>query len=459
VVGGAAAAGLLWKVYISFARCENILMGAARAESAKNPRAALRRLFDCAVRAAAPQACLPGCLAGIAPPAGRTLVLGAGKAAAGMARVAEQCLGERGIRNLSGAVVTRHGHAAACEKITVLEAAHPVPDESCVAATRTILRHAQNFSPNDLALMLISGGGSSLLCAPAAGLTLADKQNIHRALLRAGAPIAEINCVRKHLSTVKGGQLARRCFPARVHTLSISDVPGDDPAVIASGPTVADPTSAADALAVVNRYGIHIPDVAREKLRRGEWETPFPGDFTGRETEYTIAASAATALQAAARAAKEMQIKTQILGDDLQGEARDLGRLHADIIRNIARQKKPGDAPLALLSGGETTVTVTGSGRGGRNAEYLLALTIALAGQPGVYALACDTDGIDGSEDNAGAVTGPDTLARARQLGMCAQQYLDDNDAYGFFARLGGLVVCGPTGTNVNDFRAVGWWG
>jgi len=434
-------------------------MGAARAESAKNPHAALRRLFDCAVRAAAPEACLPGRLAGIAPPAGRTVVLGAGKAAAGMARVAEQCLGERGIRDLSGAVVTRRGHAIACEKIAVFEAAHPVPDQSCIAATRTILRHAQNFSPNDLALILISGGGSSLLCAPAEGLTLADKQNIHRALLRAGAPIAEINCVRKHLSTVKGGQLARRCFPARVHTLSISDVPGDDPAVIASGPTVADPTSAADALAVVNRYGIPIPEVAHKKLRRGEWETPFPEEFTGCEAEYTIAAAAATALQAAARCAKEMQIKTQILGDDLQGEARDLGRLHADIIRNIAQRKKPGDAPLALLSGGETTVTVRGGGRGGRNAEYLLALTMALAGQPGVYALACDTDSLDGSEDNAGAITGPDTLARARQLGMCAQRHLDDNDAHGFFARLGDLVACGPTGTNVNDFRAAGWWG
>lgn len=434
-------------------------MAAAPAESAKNPRAALRRLFDCAVRAAAPEVCLPGFLDGIAPPAGRTVVLGAGKAAAGMAQVAEQRLGERGIRNLSGAVVTRHGHAVPCEKITVFEAAHPVPDESCVAATGKILRHAQNLSPNDLALVLISGGGSSLLCAPAAGLALADKQNIHRELLRAGAPIAEINCVRKHLSTVKGGQLARRCFPARVHTLGISDVPGDDPAVIASGPTVADPTGAADALAVVNRYAIHIPDVAREKLRRGEWETPFPGDLTGRGAKYAIAASAATALQAAARAAKEMKIKIRNLGDDLQGEARDLGRLHAGIIRNIAQRKKTGDAPLALLSGGETTVTVKGGGRGGRNTEYLLALTIALAGQPGVYALACDTDGIDGNGDNAGAITGPDTLARARQLGMCAQQHLDDNDAHGFFARLGDLVTCGPTGTNVNDFRAVGWWG
>ena len=441
-----------------------------------DPPALLRTLFDAAVAAADPARLLPGRLP--PPAAGRTVVVGAGKAAASMAAAVERAWPGP----LEGLVVTRYGHDALCERLEVVEAAHPVPDAAGRAAAGRILELAGGLGADDLLICLFSGGGSALLALPAPGVTLEDKQVVNKTLLRSGATIAEINCVRKHLSAIKGGRLAAAAHPARVVTYVISDVPGDDPSVIASGPTVPDPTTYAEALEVLARYGIDGPAALLEHLRAGAAseveETPKCGDPAFAADELTMLATAADALAAAAGCARAAGVAPLVLGDDLEGEARDRGGAHAALAIACARGGETAliglreavardaahlvdpvlfvpQAPLVLLSGGETTVTVHGSGRGGRNTEYLLGLALALDGHPAISALAGDTDGIDGSEDNAGALVTPDTLVRARQAGVDPVAALAANDAYGVFAALGDLVVTGPTRTNVNDFRAV----
>ncbi len=414
-------------------------------------RALLLRMFDAAIQAAAPAVCVPPHLP--APPPGRTVVVGAGKAAAAMAAAVEAhwpagC-------PLSGLVVTRYGHGVgALPRIEVVEASHPVPDAAGQVAAARILDLVQGLRADDLVLCLISGGGSSLLALPAPGVSLADKQAVNRALLRSGAGIHDMNCVRKHLSAIKGGRLAAAAAPARVVSLVISDVPGDDPSVIASGPTVPDATTLADARAVLARYGIMPPPAVAARLHDPAAETPKPGPAFARAQTITIATPQAS-LEAAAAAARAAGVTPVILGDAIEGEASEVARVMAGIARQCARHGQPAPAPCVLISGGETTVTVRGTGRGGRNAEFLLGLAVALDGHPGIHALAADTDGIDGTEDNAGALLAPDTLTRAAALGLNGRARLADNDGYGFFAGLGDLVVTGPTRTNVNDFRAI----
>jgi glycerate 2-kinase len=410
----------------------------------------LRKLFEMAVQAASADYCLPPFLP-VPPVQGRAVVIGAGKAAAAMASVVERHWSQA----LSGIVVTRYGHGAPCSRIEVVEAAHPVPDAAGRDAARRVLEQLQGLTANDLVLCLISGGGSALLALPVEGVTLEQKQSINKALLRSGATIAEINCVRKHLSAIKGGRLALACAPARVVTLMISDVPGDDPAIIASGPTLPDPSTCADALAVLRKYAIAIPPDLFALLDAGILESPKPGDPRFPPSEHHMICTPQLALQAAADYARSQGITPYILSDSIEGEARDIGMMHAALAVQIVRRNQPFARPCVLLSGGETTVTVRGNGRGGRNAEFLLSLLIALNGQANVHAIACDTDGIDGSEDNAGALCAPDTLARAAQLKLNAREILDNNDAYGYFKELGDLVVTGPTRTNVNDFRAI----
>ncbi|GIK46052.1 MAG: hydroxypyruvate reductase [Betaproteobacteria bacterium] len=414
-----------------------------------SPAAFLQTLFKAAVAAAAPAACLPRHLP--PPPRGRTVVVGAGKAAAAMARVVEDHWPDE----LSGLVVTRYGHGVPCARIEVVEAAHPLPDEAGRAAAGRILAVAQGLTSDDLLLVLISGGGSALLALPHEGITLADKQQVSRALLKSGAGIGEMNCVRKHLSAIKGGRLAAAAYPARVLTLVISDVPGDDPAVVASGPTVADSTTCADALAVLEKYRIAVPPRVRALLASGAGETPKPGDLRFVHGETRIVATAQASLEAAAAAARAAGVTPLILGDAIEGEAREVAKALAGMAKSCGRHGAPLRPPCVLLSGGETTVTVKGQGRGGRNAEFLLALALALDGAPDIHAIACDTDGIDGTEENAGAVMTDDTLVRARAAGLDAKARLADNDGYGFFAALNDLVVTGPTRTNVNDFRAI----
>ena len=414
-----------------------------------NGRLLLLSLFDAAVAAAAPARCLAAHLP--PPPRGRTLVIGAGKAAASMAQALEA--GWPG--ELSGMVVTRYGHRVPTARIEVVEAAHPVPDAAGRAAAARMLNLVQGLSADDLVICLISGGGSSLLALPAEGLTLEDKQQVNRALLKSGANITEMNCVRKHLSAIKGGRLAAACAPAQVLTLTISDVPGDDPSVIASGPTVADASSCADALAILAKYAISEPKAAVDYIRRGHDETPKPGDPRLARARQVMIATPQMSLEAAAEVARAAGITPLILGNALEGEAREMALVHAGIARQVLRHGQPAARPCVLLSGGEGTVTVRGSGRGGRNVEFLLALAVALDGEPGIEAIACDTDGIDGTEDNAGALLLPDTLARARAIGLHAPAYLANNDGYSFFAALDDLVVTGPTMTNVNDFRAL----
>jgi hydroxypyruvate reductase len=413
------------------------------------PRELLRRMFDAAVAASQPALVVPRFLP--AAPNGRLVVLGAGKASAAMAGAVEDHW--RG--PLEGLVVTRYGYRVPCERIEIVEAAHPVPDEAGEHAAKRMLAIAESLGADDAALFLISGGGSALLPLPLPGLTLADKQQINRALLACGATITEMNCVRRHLSAIKGGRLAAACHPAQVVTLLMSDVPGDDPIDIASGPTVPDPTTCADALAIVDRYGVKLPHHVREVLASGRGESIKPGDPRLANIETRIVAAPQAALEAAARVAQQAGITAHILGDSLEGEARDLGRALAGIARQVARRGQPFAPPCVLLSGGETTVTLRGKGRGGRNVEFLLALAIALGGCPGVYALAADTDGVDGSEDIAGAFAAPDTLARALALGMRPIDALANNDGHGFFGALGDALVTGPTRTNVNDFRAI----
>jgi glycerate 2-kinase len=414
------------------------------------PAILLRSMFDAAVAAAAPQKALAAHLP--PPPNGRVLVLGAGKASAAMAAAVERAWPEV---DLGGLVVTRYGHGAGCRHIEVIEAAHPNPDAAGEAAARRMLALAQAANADTLVLCLISGGGSALLALPAPGLSLADKQAVNRALLRSGAAIGEINTVRKHLSAIKGGRLALAAWPARVLTLTISDVPGDDPAMIASGPTVADPTTFADAAAILARYDIAAPRSVIDHLKRARDETPKPGDARLAGNRLTLIATPMMSLRAAADIARAKGVTPLILGDAIEGEAREVaGAMAARALRIASGEEGPA-RPCVLISGGETSITLRGSGRGGRNAEFLLALVIALGPAPGVHAIACDTDGIDGSEDNAGAILSDDTLARAEALGLDPAARLADNDSYGFFAALGDLVSTGPTRTNVNDFRAI----
>jgi glycerate 2-kinase len=412
-------------------------------------RTLLRRMFDAAVESAQSAHALPPCLP--EPPRGRTVVVGAGKASAAMAHALEEHW--RGA--LGGIVVTRYGHAVRCARIDVVEAAHPVPDAAGEEAARRVLAAVANLSRDDLVIALISGGGSALLPLPAPGVSLADKQQVNRALLASGAAIGEINCVRRHLSAIKGGRLAAACHPARVVTLAISDVPGDNPIDIASGPTVADPTTRADARAVLRRYGVDVPAPVRAFLDNEAAESVKPGDPRLARAEYRIIATPQKALEAAAQVARAEGVMPVILSDSIEGEAREVGKVLAALARQVALRKEPFAPPCVLLSGGETTVTVRGDGRGGRNVEFLLALAIALQGRRGICALAGDTDGVDGVEEVAGAIVAPDTLARGFERGRNAADDLDRNDAHAFFGALGDSVITGPTRTNVNDFRAI----
>ena len=414
-----------------------------------NPKRLLRDMFDAAVAAAQPSRCVPPYLP--SPPKGRLIVIGAGKASAAMAQAVE----ENWPGELSGLVVTRYGYAVPCKRIEIIEAAHPVPDAAGAPAARQMLERVSGLSPDDVVLCLISGGGSALLPLPGEGLTLADKQAVNRALLNSGATISEMNCVRRHLSAIKGGRLAAACHPARVISLLISDVPGDNPMDIASGPTVADPTTCADALAIAKRYDIKLPLAAQKLLDSGAGETIKPGDPRLAGNEIHLVATPQMALEAAVAVAEVQNIPVHILGDSLEGEARDVGTVMAGIAQQVAGRGQPFPMPCVLLSGGETTVTVRGKGRGGRNVEFLLSLGIALNGAPGIYALAGDTDGVDGQEDIAGAFLAPDTLARAWDLGIKPRESLANNDGHTFFQALGDSVITGPTLTNVNDFRAI----
>jgi len=412
-------------------------------------RALLRSMFDAAIAAAQPSRCVPPHLP--PPPKGRTLVVGAGKASAAMARAFET----HWAAPVAGLVVTRYGYAVPCERIEIVEAAHPVPDAAGEAAAKRMLAMVAGLTHDDLVVALISGGGSSLLVLPAESLTLDDKQDVNRALLKSGATIGEMNVVRRHLSAIKGGRLAAACHPAQVVTLVMSDVPGDDPTVIASGPTVADPTTCADALDVIRRYGIDVPARVTRLLESGAGETVKPGDPRLARARTRMIATPQRALEAAAAVARDAGFTPCILGDSLEGEARDVGKVMAGIAQQAATHGQPVAPPCVLLSGGETTVTVRGRGRGGRNVEFLLALAIALDGRPGVFALAGDTDGVDGQEEIAGAIATPDTLARAWAKNLRPRDALGDNDGHGFFEALGDSVITGPTLTNVNDFRAI----
>ena len=415
-------------------------------------RALLRELFDAAVAAADPAHCLPHWLPG--PPAGRLVIVGAGKAAAAMAAAVEAHW--RGdLERISGIVVTRYGHGLPTRCIEVVEASHPAPDAAGQRAAARLLQAVHGLTADDLVLVLLSGGGSALLAAPMAGITLDDKRGVTKALLACGANIGEINCVRKHLSAIKGGRLALAAAPARVLTLAISDVPGDDLSTIASGPTVPDPTTCADALEIVDRYGIELPAAARAALQDGRAETPKPGNPGFARCESHIIATAQASLAAAAELARSRGIVPLVLGDAIEGEAREAARVLGGIALSCATHGVPLAAPCVLLSGGETTVTVRAAGRGGRNAEFLLGLALALGGHPHISAIACDTDGIDGSEDNAGAMVLPDTPARAIAAEIDLRARLAQNDAFSVFSALGDLVVTGPTRTNVNDFRAI----
>ena len=425
------------------------------------PQVFLRQLYDAAVLRALPlhntAAYLPP------PPKGRTVVLGAGKAGGAMAQAVEALWPAD--KPLSGLVVTRYHHIPPRPdglpvRIEVVEASHPVPDAAGLAAAERILELTQGLTEDDLVLFLISGGGSALLTLPAEGLTLEDKQRINRDLLNSGANIGEMNCVRKHLSRIKGGRLAAACAPAQVVTLTISDVPGDDPSVIASGPTVADRSTCADAWAILQRYKIAVPAAIEAALKAGTLETPKPGPQWEAQPVHLIA-TPQQSLDAAAELARAAGLNAYVLSDELEGESREVGKVHAALARAAAHGKGPFQKPCVILSGGETTVTIrkqpegTPKGRGGRAGEFCLGLALALQAQPGVWAIAADTDGIDGIEDNAGAAVTPDTLARAEAQGIKPANCLDRNDAYGFFSAVGDLVITGPTHTNVNDFRAM----
>lgn len=419
-----------------------------------NPRELLLNSFQAALAAADPLQIIPAHLP--SPPKGRTLVVGAGKAAAAMAQAVETHWPDEA--NLAGIVITRYGHSLPTRKIEVVEAGHPLPDQHGELAARAMLEKVQTLTADDLLLALFSGGGSSLLSSPIAGVSMEELKSITRQLLLCGASIQEINTVRKHLSAVLGGRLAAACR-APIHCLIISDVTGDDPTHIASGPCAPDPTTYADTLVLLKQYAINVSPqvmaILQERSQHDQDETPKPGDAVFRNVQNHVIATAHQSLTAAERFFRAHNITPLILGDTVTGEAREAAKVYAALAREIHRYGQPFKPPVALISGGETTVTVKGPGRGGRNAEFLLSLAIALDGLQGVYALACDTDGIDGTEQNAGAIMTPDTLVRAQSLGLDPNALLNDNDGYSFFQRLDDLVITGPTRTNVNDYRVI----
>ena len=409
----------------------------------------LRTLCDAAITAAQPSLCLPAHLP--AQPKGRTIVVGAGKASAAMAAAVEA----NWQGPLEGLVLTRYGHGCPCQHIEIVEAAHPVPDKAGFEAAARIHDLVQDLTPDDLVLCLISGGGSALLTAPAAGISLAEKQAVNKALLASGVPIGEMNCLRKHLSAIKGGRLAVAAYPAKVVSLLLSDVPGDDPSTVASGPTVADPTTRADALAILDKYDLDVPPSVRAFLETEAAETPKPGDPRLATADTRMIATPRMSIEAAAKVAREHGYHVIDLGDDLEGEARDVATVRAGIAHQVATHNQPFEPHCVLISGGETTVTGSGAGRGGRNAEFLLALAIALDGEPGIYAISGDTDGSEAGEGAAGAIIGPDTLAKGRALGLSSRASLKEHDAHEYFKALDARIVTGPTLTNVNDFRAI----
>ncbi|WP_245555131.1 glycerate kinase type-2 family protein [Hahella ganghwensis] len=415
----------------------------------ENPKEFLLELFNTAVKAAHPAQVLANYL----PPdrSGRAIVIGAGKAAASMAKALE----EHWEGPLSGLVVTRYEHGLECEHIEVLEAAHPVPDDAGREVAERIMDLVSHLQAGDTVFCLLSGGGSSLLSLPAEGISLSDKQQVNRALLRSGATISEMNCVRKHLSAIKGGRLAKACWPARLHTFAISDVPGDDPSVIASGPTVADPTTSANAIAILRKYQIKAPQSVLDWLNNPASETVKPNDPVLENTQFTLIATPQHALEAAAALVRRRGLTPMVLSDSIEGESREVAKVHGALAIYARHYDQPVTTPCVIISGGETSVTVKGNGRGGRNAEFLLSLANTLKGEPGIYALAADTDGIDGSETNAGCWLTPETWNRAEHLGINAEGCLEDNDGFGFFDALDQLIVTGPTRTNVNDFRAI----
>jgi hydroxypyruvate reductase len=426
------------------------------------PLDALQRLYQVAVQSALPAHAMAAHMP--TPPKGRTVVIGAGKAGASMAHAFSDLWPADA--PLTGLVVTRYHHTPPrtgllqC-RIEIVEAAHPVPDAAGMAAAQRMLHMVQGLGPEDLVVCLISGGGSSLLTLPAEGLSLTDKQTINRQLLESGANIVEMNCVRKHLSRIKGGRLAQACGNTPLLTLAISDVPGDDVSVIASGPTVPDETTCADALDLLQRHRITVPAPVMDRLRSGELETPKPDDPQWQGRQVCMLATPMQALQAAAVQARAWGLVAHVLSDEIEGESSEVGRVHAALARAAGRRGSPFKTPCVLLSGGETTVTVRPlpegwqRGKGGRAGEFCLGLALALQGQARVWGLAADTDGIDGMESNAGARVTPDTLARAQAMGLKAADHLVRNDAHGFFSALGDLVITGPTYTNVNDFRAL----
>lgn len=418
-----------------------------------NPAAArlLREMFEAAIASAQPHVCVPPQLPLPSEVKGRLIVIGAGKASAAMARAVEA----HWPGPLSGLVVTRYGYQVPCERIEIVQAAHPVPDQAGLDAAQRMLQQVNKLSPDDVVLCLISGGGSALLPLPLPGISLQDKQQLNRALLASGATISEMNTVRRHLSAIKGGRLAAACFPARVINLLLSDVPGDRPLDIASGPTVADPTTCADALAIVQRYGITLPEHVLRVLASGAGESVKPTDARLAQVQTRMVAAPQQALEAAATVARAHGYTPWILSDALEGEARDVGKVLAGIALQVAEKGEPFARPCALLSGGETTVTLRGQGRGGRNVECLLSFALSTQGHPRIHALMGDTDGVDGIEEIAGAVMGPDTLSRALASGLNPRSCLDANDGHRFFQTLGDSVVTGPTLTNVNDFRAI----
>ncbi|MFD1382493.1 glycerate kinase [Rhodanobacter aciditrophus] len=409
----------------------------------------LHSLFEAALDVAQPQRCVPKFMP--APTSGKTIVIGAGKASAAMAQALEQNF--KG--DLSGLVVTRYGYAVPCERIKIVEAAHPVPDENGLQAAKDTLALISNLSEDDQVIVLISGGGSALMPLPFDEISLAEKQAINGALLRSGANIIEMNIVRRHLSQIKGGRLGAACYPAKVTSLIISDVPGDDLPSIASGPTVGDPTTCEDALRVIDKYQIEISDAVRQKLEAGEYESIKPGDPKLERCDTKLIATPQMALEAAAKRAKELGINSLILGDSIEGEAKEVGKVMAGIARQVNTFQQPIKPPCLLLSGGETTVTIKGDGVGGRNVEFLLSLAIELQGKAGISAIACDTDGVDGGAEIAGAIITEHTVQDAFNKGMKAVDYLANNDAHTYFQKIGQSVITGPTLTNVNDFRAI----
>lgn len=414
-----------------------------------NPGSLLKSMFLAAIESAQPHHSIPKYLP--KDRKGKLMVIGAGKASAAMAKAVE----DNWEGELSGLVITRYGYSVPCEHIEIVEAAHPVPDEAGLTATKRLLSLVSHLEEQDTVLCLISGGGSSLLTLPFEGISLDEKQAINRKLLKSGATIGEMNCVRRHLSAIKGGRLAAACSPAKLITLMISDVPGDDPRDIASGPTVADSSTCADALDIINRYNINLPDYVMDLLIAGDTESIKPGDMCLKNSETYQISTPQLALETAADMAIKQGLSAYILGDSLEGESRDVGKVMAGIARQVALHNQPFSRPCVILSGGETTVTVRGNGRGGRNVEFLLSLGLQLNGLEGVYALAGDTDGVDGQEEIAGAWISPDTLKRAEQAGLNARQALDNNDAHGFFEATGDSIITGPTRTNVNDFRCL----